>query len=225
MKRITILTGHYGSGKSEIAVNLALKKSLNTLVDLDIINPYFRSRSISEYLKEQGIDVIESTIENASGSDLPFISSKGSRPFVNNELTAIYDLGGTRHGAKLMKQFDAFIKNLDEIDVLMVVNIYRQETDSVEKILSTIDDIEAASQLQVTGLINNSNLMDFTDESMIRAGEEILQQVSSIKNIPIKYTCVEENVKTKGNFLGEVISLRRYLAEKALSIGGHYGKR
>ncbi len=225
MKRITILTGHYGSGKSEIAVNLALKKSLNTLVDLDIINPYFRSRSISTFLKENGIDVIESTIENASGSDLPFISSKGSRPFVNKDLKAVYDLGGTRHGAKLMKQFDAFIKNLDEIDVLMVVNIYREETDSVAKILATIDDLEAASQLRITGLINNTNLMDFTDESVIRAGENILKEVSKKKDIPIKYTCVEEHVKATGDFLGERLSLRRYLAEKTLGIGGHYGKR
>ena len=104
MKRITILTGHYGSGKSEIAVNLAIKKQLNYLVDLDIINPYFRSRSMRDLLQSNGVTLIESTVENASGSDLPFISSKGSRPFVNRDIKAIYDLGGTKHGAKVMMQ-------------------------------------------------------------------------------------------------------------------------
>lgn len=225
MKRITILTGHYGSGKSEIAVNLALQKKLNTLVDLDVINPYFRSRSLYEMLNKHGIDVIESTIENASGSDLPFISSRGSRPFVNTDLMAVYDLGGTRHGAKLMKQFDAFTTNSEEIDFLMVVNIYRPETETVEKIITAIDDIEGASQLRITGLINNSNLMDYTEPSMILKGQEILESVGKIKNVPIKYTCVEEHVECNETFLGETIIIRRYLAEKALAIGGKYGKR
>ena len=225
MKRITILTGHYGSGKSEIAVNLALKKDLNTLVDLDVINPYFRSRSFREHLEKHGVDVIESTIENATGSDLPFISSRGSRAFVNTNLKAVYDLGGTKHGAKLMKQFDAFIKNLEEIDFLMVVNIYRPETVDVEKILATIDEIEGASQLRITGLINNTNLMDDTTEAMIKKGERILQKVGKIKNIPIVYTCVEENVEKTKKYQGEVIILRRYLAEKAHVIGGKHGKR
>ena len=225
MKRITILTGHYGSGKSEIAVNLALKYPCDMLVDLDVINPYFRSRSARDILAEKKIEIIESTIENASGSDLPFISSKGSRPFVNKDLTAIYDLGGTTHGAKLMKQFDKFIDPKDDIDFLMVVNIYRGETQTVEQILQVIENLEGASQLNVTGLINNTNLMDYTDQDTILEGQEILLEVSKIKNIPILYTVIEEHVKVNNAFIGEQLILRRYLALKAQAIGGKYGKR
>lgn len=213
MKRITILTGHYGSGKSEIAVNLAIKDSLDVLVDLDIINPYFRSRSLRKLLEKNGVNLIESTIENAAGSDLPFISAKGSRPFVNKELRAVYDLGGTKHGAKVMMQYRDFIKEIDTIDFLVVVNIYRPETDSVEKILSMIETLEASSQLKVTGLINNSNLMDYTDEAVIKKGERLIKKVASTLNIPIKYTFIEEHVKTNTVFLGENRILIRYLAK------------
>lgn len=213
MKRITILTGHYGSGKSEIAVNLAIKEKLDVLVDLDIINPYFRSRSVRTLLEKNGVNVIESTIENAAGSDLPFISAKGSRPFVNKDLTAVYDLGGTKHGAKVMMQYRDFIQSKDDIDFLVVINIYRPETDSVEKIKSVIETLEASSQLKVTGLINNSNLMDDTDETMILKGERIIKKVAKDLAIPIKYTFIEEHVKTNTVFLGENKKLIRYLAK------------
>ncbi|TVP96137.1 MAG: hypothetical protein EA374_02130, partial [Acholeplasmatales bacterium] len=109
MKRLTILTGHYGSGKSEIAVNLAIEAKLDMLVDLDIINPYFRSRSVRKLLESHGVELVESTLENAAGSDLPFINAKGSRPFIDKHTRAIYDLGGTQHGAKLLKQYGPHI--------------------------------------------------------------------------------------------------------------------
>ncbi len=216
MKRITILTGHYGSGKSEIAVNLAIQENLNCLIDLDIINPYFRSRSVRGLLESNGVELIESTIENAAGSDLPFISSKGSRPFVNRDLSAVYDLGGTKHGAKVMMQFRDFIKYPEDIDFLVVVNIYRPETDRANKIIKMIEELEASSQIRVTGLINNSNLMEYTDESMIEAGEQIIQEASQLTGVPIVYTFIEEHLKTTKTFAGENIILTRHLAKKWL---------
>jgi hypothetical protein len=213
MKRITILTGHYGSGKSEIAVNLAIHESLDVLVDLDIINPYFRSRSVRDLLNKNGVTLIESTIENAAGSDLPFISSKGSRPFVNKDLKAIYDLGGTQHGAKVMMQYRDFIKDFDEVDFLVVLNIFRPETDTAEKIITMIQTLESSSQLKVTGLVNNTNLMDYTDEATIKKGERVIKKVAKTLNVPIKYTFIEEHVKTNTVFLGENKTLIRYLAK------------
>ncbi|MFH5881148.1 ATP-binding protein [Liberiplasma polymorphum] len=213
MKRITILTGHYGSGKSEIAVNLAIQNRLNYLVDLDIINPYFRSRSVRGLLEKNDVTLIESTIENASGSDLPFISAKGSRPFVNKHLSAVFDLGGTQHGAKVMMQFRDFIKNQDEIDYLVVINVFRPETMNETQIIEMIETLEATSQLKVTGFINNSNLMDDTDEAMIKKGERVLKKVSKALNLPIVYTFVEEHVKSEAKFAGENRTLIRYLAQ------------
>ncbi|MFU8786698.1 MAG: hypothetical protein ACNA7U_05555 [Candidatus Izemoplasmataceae bacterium] len=213
MKRITILTGHYGSGKSEIAVNLAIQNRLNYLVDLDIINPYFRSRSVRGLLEENDVTLVESTIENASGSDLPFISAKGSRPFVNKNLSAVFDLGGTQHGAKVMMQFRDFIKNQEEIDYLVVINVFRPETMNETQIIEMIETLEATSQLKVTGFINNSNLMDDTDEAMIKKGERVLKKVSKALNLPIVYTFIEEHVKSEAKFAGENRTLIRYLAQ------------
>lgn len=216
MKRITILTGHYGSGKSEIAVNLAVDKKIDMLVDLDIVNPYFRSRSVRDLLNEHGVELIESPIENASGSDLPFISSKGSRPFVNRDLTAIFDLGGTKLGAKVLIQFKDFIKNYDEIDFLVVINIFRPETATAEQIIKTIQELEGGAQLRVSGLINNTNLMNETEVDMIHQGETVIKEVSERLNIPIRYTFVEEHVDSKLSFAGENRTLVRYLAKKWL---------
>ncbi len=213
MKRITILTGHYGSGKSEIAVNLAVQEHTDMLVDLDIINPYFRSRSVRALLESHGVEVAESTLENAAGSDLPFISPKGSRPFVSRDLRAVYDLGGTKHGAKIMMQYRDIIKDPDNIDFLVVININRMETDSAEKIIHVIEDLEATSQLRVTGLINNANMLEYTDEQTIRDGEAVLKDVEAKTGIPIVMTFVETHVKTTGSFAGETRPLTRYLAE------------
>lgn len=219
MKRITVLTGHYGSGKSELAINLAIQNKVNMLVDLDIINPYFRSRSMRALLEKHGVELTESTIENASGSDLPFISAKGSRPFVNKDLLAIYDLGGTKHGAKVMMQYRDFIKDPCEIDFLVVINIFRPETASAEKIIPLIETLEATAQIKVTGLVNNTNMLEETTESMIKKGEKEIKKVAKALNVPIVYTCVEEHIKTDAKFAGKRLTLIRYLAKKWLQGG------
>jgi len=215
MKRITILTGHYGSGKSEIAVNLAIDEGLDYLVDLDVVNPYFRSRSVRKLLEDNGVQLAESTIEDASGSDLPFISAKGSHPFVNKDLTAVYDLAGTKAGAKLMRQFDRFIEPAD-VDFLVVLNIYRMETADEDKIIRLIETLEGSAQLKVTGLINNTNLLGETSEDDLIQGENIIKNVARRLKLPIRYTFIEETVETNRDFEGENRRLIRHLAKKWL---------
>ncbi len=212
MNRIWILTGHYGSGKSEIAVNLAIDEQLDTLVDLDIVNPYFRSRSVHELLASHGVSLVESTIEKATGSDLPFISPKGSRPFHDKATRAVYDLAGTEAGAKIMRQYTDIIDPKD-IESLLVVNIYRMETSTVDQILKLINTLEGASGLNVTGLINNSNLMYETEETHIIEGENVLKTVSEKTGLPILFTFIEETVKTNRVFAGENRRLIRYLGK------------
>ncbi len=215
MKRLVILTGHYGSGKSEIAVNMAIDEKMDMLVDLDIVNPYFRSRSVRSLLESHNVTLVESTLENASGSDLPFISSKGSRPFYDESLRAVFDLAGTKSGAKILKQYDQFI-NPEAIEFLMVVNIFRMETADANKIIHLIAELEGSAQLKVTGLINNTNLMKETTEATIIEGERVLKEVSSKLNIPIVYTFIEASIKTQYPFAGEVRRLTRHLAKKWL---------
>ena len=177
MKRITVITGHYGSGKSEIAINLAISHSLDMLVDLDVVNPYFRSRSAHEVLTQRGIELVGSTLKASSGSDLPYISGKAKIPFVNKETSAIYDLAGSVAGAKVMMQFTDYAQK-EDYDMFLAVNVYRPETATKEAILNTVALIEGASQMKITGLINNANLMNETEESTLLHGQEVLKTVS-----------------------------------------------
>jgi len=218
MRRITIISGHYGSGKSEISVNLAIQKKIDYLIDLDIINPYFRTRSLDVLLKENNIHLVESTVKGMLGSDLPYVSGEGVVPFVNPDITAIYDLGGTENGVKVLIQFLDRVKDVSEIDFLCTVNIFRPETSDVKSILQTISMYEAVTQLKVTGLINNTNLINETEEEDIIRGEEILKEVSKKLNIPILYTVIEENnhLNYKYKFIGERLVLTRYVAKRWL---------
>lgn len=217
MKRITILAGHYGSGKSEISVNLALNNKIDYIVDLDIINPYFRSRALNELFEEKGIHLVESTIKGMLNSDMPYVSGEGVVPFVNKELTAIYDLGGTENGAKVLIQFTDRITDIENIDFLACLNIFRPETATADLILHTITLLEAQTQLKITGLINNTNLMHLTTEADIIEGERIISEVSSKLNVPILYTVVEETKKDFNyKFEGERLVLSRYVARRWL---------
>lgn len=213
MKRLTILTGHYGSGKSEIAVNLAIQEKCDMLIDLDIINPYFRSRSVRKLLESHGVELVESTLENAAGSDLPFINAKGSRPFIDGRTRAIYDLGGTQHGAKLLKQYGPYLHKELELDLLLVVNRYRPDTATAEQVLDLIDQLESAGGVRITGLINNTNMLEETDMRMIFRGETLLKEVARARQLPIVYTCVEASVDAPRQFAGSRLRLVRYLAQ------------
>jgi hypothetical protein len=216
MKRITIIGGHYGSGKSEISVHLSLKHHVDYLVDLDIINPYFRSRALSEMLNQEGINMVESTIKNKLNSDMPYVSGEGKIPFINENVTAIYDLGGTENGVRVLIQFLDHVKNLDDIDFLITCNTFRPETATAKKIIDTIKMYEAEAQLKVTGLINNTNLMNETTLDDIKEGENVISEVSKQLNLPIKYTVVEESLDIEYQFKGEEIRLERLVAKKWL---------
>lgn len=216
MKRITIIAGHYGSGKSEISVNLAVNKKIDYLIDLDIINPYFRSRALGDLFEENDIHLVESTVKGMLNSDMPYVSGEGVVPFVNKDITAIYDLGGTENGAKVLVQFLDRAEDYHDVDFLCAVNIFRPETANADLIIGTITMLEAQTQLKITGLINNTNLMAETELEDVIRGEEILKEVSNRLNIPIVYTVVEENLKYTYEFEGERINLIRYVAQKWL---------
>ncbi|MFA7560527.1 MAG: hypothetical protein WCY80_00320 [Candidatus Izemoplasmatales bacterium] len=215
MKNITFLTGYYGSGKSELAINLALLKQVDYVVDLDVINPYFRTREQEEFLKTKNIEVISSDMEYKAHIDMPYISKRIFIPFHNQEKTAIYDLGGNDQGAKLLRQFDDY-HDID-IDLYLVVNIYREETSSVEKIITLINKIEGMSGFKISGLINNSNLLRDTVLEDIANGEEVIGKVSDKLNIPIVYTAVWENIYQKNlMFRGEILKLKLYFRKNWL---------
>ncbi len=206
MKNITFIVGHYGSGKSEFSINYAIKKGMEMIIDLDVVNPYFRSREVESVLNEHGIELAGSPMEKSSGSDLPFVSSKMYFPFYK-EIKAVYDLGGNDVGAKLLRQFSEFVK---DYEMLLVVNIYREETENKEKIIKMINQIEGSSGLNVTGLINNTNLLRSTTKEDVLLGEKIVKEVSEELNLPIVFTSVKEDL-VNNKFEGEVLPLKLYL--------------
>ncbi len=216
MKNITFLTGYYGSGKTEITVNLAIQNRVDYVVDLDIINPYFRSREMETELLKHGIESISSDLDYKVHLDMPYISRRIFLPFHNQKLKAIYDLGGNDLGAKLLRQFDDY--NSRDVDLFLVVNIYRTETDSVDKIIKLINKIEGMGGFKVTGLINNSNLLRETTMTEIMNGQAIIDEVSRKTSLPVVYTAIWEKLDIADNliFSGKILKLKLYLRKNWL---------
>lgn len=214
-KRVTFLTGYYGSGKTELAMNLAIKNQVDYVVDLDIINPYFRTRELEKLLASQDIETISSGLDGLVHLDMPYISKKVFIPLNQENKTSIYDLGGNDQGAKLMRQFDDY-HDID-YDLLLVVNIFRTETDEATKIIQLVNRIEGMSGFKVTGLINNSNLLKETTSSEILAGQAVVEEVSDRLNIPIVYTSYYEKIDIKDmKISNEILKIHLYFRENWL---------
>lgn len=170
-KRIKIITGHFGSGKTEIAINLALKEKEKyqkvAISDLDVINPYFRSRDTTDILEEKGIEVIAPKGKLAT-SDLPIVTREIYRVIYKEEYRLIIDVGGDKDGALALGQYYNDIKEMDyQMDY--VINANRPLVNTVEGVINSIRQIESVSRLKVSGLINNTNLgVETTLETIVK---------------------------------------------------------
>jgi hypothetical protein len=189
-RRINIFTGHFGSGKTEVAVNFALKlaeeKYKTAIVDFDIINPYFRTADAKEVLEESGIRVVLPMYANTN-VDIPAIPPEIYSLFLNKEYKVVLDVGGEDLGAKAVSRFRYEIEN-DDYEMFFVINTKRGMTDTPEKIIEMIALIEEGANIKVTKLINNSNLLEETTGDVILHGNEIIKQVSEKTGIPIAIT-------------------------------------
>jgi hypothetical protein len=217
-RRIRVITGHYGSGKSEFAVNYAVSLAKQgkqvCLVDLDVVNPYFRSREKEEELRELGIEVIASSIGGAA-IDVPAVSGSILKPLHQKELDAVIDLGGDPVGARVLSRFYKDLQD-EEIDVFFVVNAYRPETADLEGALSYLRRIEATARQTVTGLINNTHLLKSTKVEDVLLGQELTQALSRETQIPIRFVSCLETVAAElpDDIEGEVFPLQLYLREQ-----------
>lgn len=188
-KRIRIVIGHYGSGKTEFSVNYAVKLARLGrkvgLVDLDVVNPYFRSREKTELLKEMGIRVIGSNLKG-NALDLPAISGEASTPIQDKSFDAVLDVGGDPAGARTLGRYFPILVP-GEYDMFFVLNANRPETQTVEMALEFISKIEATARAKVTGIVNNTHMLkETTIEDVIR-GYELAVKVSEVSGLPIRY--------------------------------------
>lgn len=164
-KRITIICGHYGSGKTTFSINYALYLRNQTskdiyIADLDVVNPYFRSREHFDYLKDKNIKVIGSYLPQ-SGADLPAVSAEVYTLFDNKNIIGIVDMGGNSAGSL---SFATFRDNVDieETDIIFILNANREENSTLEFALGHFNSIETTLGLKITGIVNNTHLMNDT---------------------------------------------------------------
>ncbi|MDR0825670.1 MAG: hypothetical protein LBM72_00195 [Mycoplasmataceae bacterium] len=212
VKPVYFVIGYFGSGKSEFCVNLAINKKVNCLCDLDVINPYFRSRQAIDFLSQHNIKTVSSIEKDAKYLDMPLISEDIFKNYEDLNASMVIDLGGYDQGAKVIKQFEQCPNR--EHELLAVINVYRPQSNNANDIIKVINKMETASGLKVTGLVNNTNLLNGTAEDDIVYGENIIKEVSKIINIPIKFTCINKYTKTTRTFEGENIILQMYLENK-----------
>lgn len=199
-RRIRIITGHYGSGKSEFAVNYVkkLRESVDgrvAIADLDIVNVYFRSREKKEELEEKGIQVIASNLDTAV-ADVPAVSGAMTMPVINKEYQYVVDLGGNDVGTLVLGRIKPLLDHA-EADFFMVVNAYRPNTSTPEGIIEQMENLEYAAGLKVTGFINNTNLVRETTAECLLHGDEVLKEVTKRTGVPVKYVSYVKDVMTE----------------------------
>lgn len=188
-RRISIFTGHFGSGKTEVAVNYALElasqRNKTAIVDFDIVNPYFRASDARRELESRGIRVIAPLYANTN-VDVPALPPELNSLFENKKYKVVFDVGGDDLGAKALSRYNEEILE-DDYEMFFVVNTRRPMTDTLEKIEDMLRDIEYSSRLKVTSLVNNTNLLDVTTPEDLMEGQRLIEQVSAKLGIPIGF--------------------------------------
>lgn len=215
--RIRIIVGHYGSGKTEFAVNYSIKLAKLgkkvTLADIDVVNPYFRSREKSEELEKLGVKVIGSSIKG-NAVDVPSISADVYGPLEDTSIEAVFDVGGDPVGARALGRYSNFFEE-GKYDMFFVINANRPETQTLENVEKYIREIERVSRAKVTGLINNTHLLKSTTVGDVLSGQRLAEEVSDALKIPIKYVSALEHVAKNLPYgiKGEILPLNLYMRE------------
>ena len=196
-KRVTLFAGHYGSGKTNIAVNYALKLKKDgekvVIADLDIVNPYFRTKDSKDELEKNGIKLISSEFAN-SNVDFPALPQEMYEVTDKKGEFAVLDIGGDDRGAYALGRYAPFIKEENDYEMLLVINKYRPLTADAESVVEIMREIEQAGGIAFTGIVNNSNLGEETTARTVLNYVEYASEVSRITGLPVKMTRAEQSL-------------------------------
>lgn len=199
-KRITIFCGHYGSGKTNLAVNYAFylknKGSSVVVADLDIINPFFRTKDSEEEFKKVGIELISSEYANSS-LDIPTIPAEMHRVFEDESFYAVLDVGGDERGSVALGGFAPMIKAEDNYNMVFVVNFYRPHTRTAKEAFSMLNMIENVTGLKFSAIINNSCLGVHTTEEDVLSTVSLADELSVLSGVPVAFTSAEKSLCEK----------------------------
>lgn len=199
IKKISIITGHYGSGKTNVSVNLALSLKSEgkkvVVIDLDIVNPYFRTADFKELLEEKGIEVITPIYANTN-LDIPALPASISAALEQDEKYVVIDVGGDDAGAIALGRYAKILANRD-YDMYYVINAYRYMTKNSAEATELLREIEDAARIKGTKLINNSNLGKLTTLESVSRSTEFAEEVSKLTKLPVAFTCIKNDVGCK----------------------------
>ena len=191
-RRITLFAGHYGSGKTNIALNYArmLKRAGEkvAIADLDIVNPYFRTKDSAADLQAEGIDLVVSDFAN-SNVDFPAMPKEIYALVAEREQKIVMDIGGDDRGALALGRYVPDIKQEGDYEMLAVVNASRPLTRTPQDAVEVLREIESACQLPFTGLVNNTNLGQQTTAETVLASRAYADEIAALMGVPVRFTC------------------------------------
>ena len=197
MKRITVFSGHYGSGKTNVALSVALGLARSgqsvTVADLDIVNPYFRTKDSARELEKAGIELICSDYANTN-VDIPALPQSMYAITDDRSRKVVVDLGGDDRGALALGRLAPAILEENDFDLFAVINMSRPLTKTAEETVGVMKEIEAASGLRFTGLVNNSNLGEETTPETVLSSLPYAEETARLTGLPIVMTTVEKEL-------------------------------
>lgn len=196
-KRVTLFCGHYGSGKTNIAVNFAIAKSRAgdavSIADIDIVNPYFRTKDSAAELEREGVHVVALPFANSS-VDLPAVPAEVMGLLQRRDTDVVMDIGGDDRGAVALGRYAPTILAENNYDMVFVANFFRPLTRTPEEALEIMREIEAACKIPFTAIINNSNIGEETRVEDILKTIPLAEALSDISHLPLVATTANEKL-------------------------------
>ena len=196
-RRVTIFAGHYGSGKTNVAINYALYLKHDgfevEIADLDIVNPYFRTKDAETLLNENNIRLVSSVMANTN-VDTPALPAEAYSIVHDTSKHAVIDVGGDDRGALALGRYVPYLLKEENYEMLFVINKYRFLTGTPEETIEVMREIELSAGMKFTGIVNNSNIGDETTADDVLQSDIYAKEVSSLSGLPIRFTSVREEL-------------------------------